>query len=216
MLVAGFALVGAAPARDWRHTVGTATGGGFTVGNPAARVKLVEYLSFTCPHCGHFAAQSAAVLHDAMVRGGSVAVETRSAARDPYDLAAWMVARCGGPRRFHGLSAAIFAAQGSWTAKGSAWALANRATIEPLSRRAQLRMIADRSGLSAIGARAGLTPAALDACFADDARLTAILVMTEAAFARIPGTPAFEINGALVDGSDWASLEPKLRAAGAR
>ena len=31
--------------------------GGFRMGNPDARVKLVEYLSLTCPHCADFARQ---------------------------------------------------------------------------------------------------------------------------------------------------------------
>lgn len=215
-LTAALTLAAAAPAKDWRLTTGTSSVGGFTVGNPAAKVRLTEYLSFTCSHCGDFVAESKAGLHDAMVRNGSVAVETRSAARDPYDLSAWIVARCGGPGRFHNLSSAIFAAREAWSAKGAAYAQANLAAIQALPQLAQVRRIADHSGLSAIAARAGVTPAALDACFASDVQLKPILAMTEAAFAKIPGTPGFEINGQLVDGHDWANLETKLRAAGAR
>ena len=211
------ALTAAAPVQDWRLTTGTSSVGGFTVGNPAAKVKLTEYLSFTCSHCGEFVADSKLPLHDAMVRNGSVAVETRSAARDPYDLAAWMVARCGGPKRFHALSTAIFAQRESWTAKGEAYAQANLAAIKALPQVAQVRRVADNSGLSAIGARAGVTPAALNQCFASPAtHLDPILAMTEAAFKKLPGTPGFEINGQLVDAGHWADLEPKLRAAGAR
>ena len=218
LLLAIFALVtltAAQPAKDWRLTTATTPAGAFVVGNPAAKVKLVEYLSFTCPHCGHFVDQSNATLHDMMVRDGSVAVETRSAMRDPYDVAAWSVARCGGPRRFTALSRAIFAAQGDWTAKGGAWAQANLAALKTMPQRVQVRTIADRSGLSAIGARAGVTPAALTACLASDVQLKQLLAMTEAAFKKISGTPAFEINGQPVDGFDWAAVEPKLRAAGA-
>jgi len=211
------ALTAAAPVKDWRLTTGTSSVGGFTVGNPAARVKLTEYLSFTCSHCGEFVAESKAGLHDAMVRDGLVATETRSAARDPYDLAAWVVARCGGPKRFHSLSTAIFAQREAWTTKGEAYAQANLAAIKAAPQLTQIRRIADHSGLSAIAARAGVTPAALNQCFASDANhLKPILAMTEAAFAKLPGTPGFEINGQLVDGHDWAGLEPKLRAAGAR
>lgn len=213
-----FLLAAAPPAKDWRLTVGVAPGtNGFTVGNPAARVKLVEYLSFTCPHCGHFVTESKAGLHDAMVRNGSVQVETRSAARDPYDLAAWMIARCGGPRRFHALSTAIFAQQDAWMKAGSAYAQANLDKVKALPQLAQIRTIADNSGLTAIGTRAGITPVALKACFANDIELKRVLGMTDAAFAKINGTPGFEVNGTLAaDTFDWAALEPKLRAAGAR
>lgn len=218
-LLFGALLTAAAPqARDWRTNTGTAPmTGGFTVGNPAAKVALVEYLSFTCPHCAHFAAESKAVLHDQMVRNGSVRVETRSAARDPFDLAAWMVARCGGPRRFAALGGAIFAAQDDWTKKAEAYVQANLAAVKAMPQAAQLRAVADNSGLSAIGTRHGVTPAALDACFKGEATLNPILKMTDAAFAKISGTPGFEINGTLAaDTFDWATLEPKLRAAGAR
>ncbi|URW75004.1 DsbA family protein [Sphingomonas donggukensis] len=216
VLAALFTLAAAPPARDWRTTAVTTPSGSFAIGNPAAPVKLVEYLSFTCPHCGHFVAESKTALHDGWVRNGSVRVETRAAMRDAYDVAAWTVARCAGPARFDRLSRAIFAQQDVWTTRGSTWAQANLAKLKAMPERAQVRAIADNSGLSAIAARTGLTPAALTACLATDVQRKQLMAMTDAAFAKIPGTPGFEINGALVEGFDWATLEPQLRAAGAR
>jgi protein-disulfide isomerase len=210
-------LIGAAPAKDWRQTVGVAPTGGFTVGNPAAKVKLVEYLSYTCPHCGHFVEESKVALHDGLVRRGVVRVETRSAVRDPYDLAAWMVARCGGPRRFAALNAAIFASQAAWMDKGQAYATANLESLKALPQLAQIAKLIEETGLGLIGARAGVTPVAMKACLASDVQLKAVLAMTEGAFKKIPGTPGFEINGVVADNvADWGALEPKLRAAGAR
>jgi protein-disulfide isomerase len=214
-LIAAVALVGAAPP-DWRTTVGTGPGGGFTAGNPAAKVKLVEYLSFTCSHCADFAAASKPKLHDTMVRNGSVQTETRAAARDPYDLAAWVIARCGGPRRFAALSRAIFAAQESWMTKGSAYAQANLATLRAMDQRAQLRTIIAQSGLGTIATQQGLPGPALAACLKDDAQITPIIKMTESAFSKIQGTPGFEVNGEIVTGVDWSGLEARLRAAGAQ
>jgi protein-disulfide isomerase len=209
--------IAAAPPQDWRLTTGVAPSGGFTAGNPAARVKLVEYLSYTCSHCGDFVKASKPTLVDTMVRGGSVQIETRSAARDAYDLSAWMVARCGGPKRFMAINSAIFADQAGWIARGEAYAQANLAAVQAMPQLKQLRTIADRSGLTAIGTRAGITPAAMNACFATDTELKRVLAMTDAAFKKIPGTPGFEINGTLADGvASWDALEPKLRAAGAR
>ncbi len=84
-------------------------------------------------------------------------------------------------------------------------------------KRTQVRTVLDNSGLREIGAKAGVTPAMLNQCFANDAHITALVKSAEAAFGKIRGTPAFEINGALVpDVNDWHALEPKLRAAGAR
>ena len=33
---------------------------------------------------------------------------------------------------------------------------------------------------------------------------------------KITGTPTFELNGKLIQNTDWAGLEPMLRAAGAK
>ncbi len=217
-LAAAVVLAAAAPqaAKDWRATAVATPAGSFVVGNPAAKVKLVEYLSFTCPHCGHLVAEAKPVLHDAMVRNGTVRVETRAAVRDPYDLAAWSVAKCGGPARFPALSSAIFAAQEQWTEKGEAYAQGNLAALKAMAQQAQIRAIADNSGLSAIAVRAGVASAALNRCLADPAQTKQLVAMTEAAFAKIKSTPSVEINGALTDGVSWAMLEPKLRAAGGK
>lgn len=210
-------LLAAAPVRDWRATASVSPRGSVVVGNPAARVKLVEYLSFTCPHCAHFAAESLAPLHDDLVKRGVVQVETRAAMRDGFDVAAWTLARCAPASRFHALSTAIFAAQNDWLSKGADWAQANEATIKPLPFPRQLRLLADNSGLSAIGGRYGVTSAAYTACLNNRALTAQLAAMTKGAFAKIQGTPAFEINGALVaDAAAWSALQPALSAAGAK
>ncbi len=217
-LAAAVVLAAAAPqaVKDWRTTAAATPSGSIVVGNPAAKVKLVEYLSFTCPHCGHLVSESKPVMHDAMVRDGTVRVETRAAVRDPFDLAAWSVAKCSGPARFGAVSRAIFAAQEDWTTKGDTYAQANLDTLKGMGQQAQIRAIADNSGLSAIATRAGVAPAALNQCLANPAQTKQLVAMTEAAFAKIKSTPSAEVNGALSDGVSWAMLEPKLRAAGAK
>ena len=51
--------VGAAPARkapatDWSRTVVATPEGGYAMGNPRAKVTLVEYASLACSHCRDF------------------------------------------------------------------------------------------------------------------------------------------------------------------
>ncbi len=57
-LVAPVAAAGppakAQAAHDWSRTVAMTPEGGFRMGNPAAKVKLIEYGSLACPHCRHF------------------------------------------------------------------------------------------------------------------------------------------------------------------
>ena len=215
-----FAVMGAAvltaaapPARDWTKTVVATPEGGHAVGNPAARVRLVEYASYTCSHCADFSQASKPAL-SRLVRSGSTRFELRHLVRDGFDLSAVIVARCGGPRRFAVLSDAIFASQGTWLPRGVAFARTNEATLRAAPPAKQLRALANGSGLLAIGRAQGLTDQRLDACFADAAaidRLTKLTVPPE-----VRGTPAFFINGRFVAAADWAALQPALAAAGAR
>ena len=42
-----------------------------SMGNPDAEVTLIEYASFTCPHCAAFSKESAPTLKAQMIRSGS-------------------------------------------------------------------------------------------------------------------------------------------------
>lgn len=205
----------AAPARDWTATVRAAPAGGYVIGNPAAKVKLVEYVSYTCPHCRHFGEESRAVLMNTMVRDGSTSVEIRNQIHDKVDLTAVILARCIGAAHFLRYHDAAYAAQDQWYAKAAEYDGSGAAAALP-SNQARARAFADRSGLSAIALRAGMTEARLTRCFADDAVLSAVAKSAAAIPQTVTGTPAFEINGRLVLHVTWAELEPQLRAAGAR
>ena len=56
----------------------------------------------------------------------------------------------------------------------------------------------------------------MDRCFASDADLQAVIASTTQAQDAIQGTPSFALNGKPIGTATWASLEPQLRAAGAR
>ena len=208
-------LLAAGPARDWSLSVARTGAGAFVRGNPAARVKLVEYASYTCSHCAAFAGESAADLTGRMIRSGSTSLELRHLIRDQVDLAAAMVARCTGPARFFRTSEAIFAQQPRWLPRAIEYQTANAARLAMFPAPARLRALADGAGLSALGRGAGLSDAALDACFADQAEVDRILAITAGA-RDVAGTPTFFINGKLVAGNNWATLAPALRAQGAR
>lgn len=202
----------AAPA-DWTKRVTATPDGAFVLGNPAARVRLVEYISYTCSHCAHYAGASAQPLKAGYIAGGKAAVELRHAVRDPFDLTAALLARCGGASRFFGNTEAILAAQPQWLAKAEAL---DRSTL-PTQMNDGIRALAKQTGLDALMRGRGFTAAQIDACLTDKAQQELLGTMTQASFAKISGTPSFELNGAMLDGvHDWASLEPRLRAAIAR
>lgn len=213
LLALPVALV-AAPAINWVNRVAITPIGGHYLGNPAAPTKLVEYVSYTCPHCAHFAAESEPSIK-AMVRSGTLAVEVRNQLHDKTDLAAATLARCAGPKAFPAVHAAFLARQQDWITRAIEWDGANAARIASYPQTAQLRALADGAGLTAIAREAGVAPAAIDACFANETALNAALKVSQSTEVAA-GTPAFILNGKLIQTATWAQLQPMLRAAGAK
>lgn len=207
---------GGAAGRDWTSVVARTPAGNYLIGNPRAKVRLVEYLSYTCPHCAAFQRESAAVLRGQMVRSGSTSLEVRPATRDKIDLAAAIVARCAGPAGFVALSDAIYAAQEDWYPRAFRFQQYNDQRLALYPETARLRAYADAAGLIEIAHAHGVGDAALDGCFKDQAALGQLLTTSDQAWRRITGTPTFEVNGTIGGGADWSRLQPVLRAAGAR
>ncbi|MGV3458681.1 DsbA family protein [Sphingomonas sp.] len=206
----------AAAPRDWSTYIVQAPSGAYVIGNPAAKVRLVEYLSYTCGHCAEFMAESKAPLKDGYVRRGAVRIEVRHAVRDPLDMAAALLARCAGPRGFASATDAIFAQQGDWARRGTAWWQANAAALQSETRLMQLKAAAEGSGLATLMRSRGMSDATINQCFATPTDLNRLTAMADASWKVIKGTPTFVINGKTGGGGHWDTLEPKLRAAGAR
>lgn len=208
--VAALALAAAAPAIDWtKHVTQTATGA-FVLGNPGAKTRLVEYVSYTCPHCAHFTNEASAPLRKYVASGGT-AVEIRHAVRDPIDLAATLLARCTGPSRFFAAHERLFATQEQWFDRGADYWQANGSTINAATPQARLKMLAKGAGLPAV---VGLTEAQANACLSNAAQEKTVLTMTDEAWSKrsIPGTPYFLVNGTgAANTTSWAALEPRLK-----
>lgn len=216
LALVGFGSIATAQGHDWSTTVSKAPNGSYVIGNPRAKVKLVEYISYTCPHCGHFLSESRDVLRGQMVRSGSTSVELRNAIRDKLDLTAALLARCTGPKGFFATTDAIFAVQEDWVTRGGRFESVNGARIAAYPQPAQLRAMADGSGLSDIMRGRGMNDAAIEACLNDPAELAVVVKNADGAWAKIKGTPAFELNGKTIETTEWAVLEKSLRAAGAK
>src|SRR5574338_12031 len=66
---------------DWSQVVNPTSQGGFLMGNPDAKVKLVEYGSLTCPHCREFDEAAVTPLINDYVKSGQVSYEFRNYVR---------------------------------------------------------------------------------------------------------------------------------------
>ncbi len=186
--------------------------GAFVIGNPAAKTRLVEYVSYTCPHCAHFVAEGTTALKAGWVSKGLVAVEVRNLVRDRYDFTAALLARCGGAAKFPGNHEALFAAQQDWIAKAQAYESQPSALPADAKPAAVMTEIADKTGMLALMAKRGVTPAQSRVCLADQKAFDIVMAMTRRGLEQdqIKGTPSFLLNGKLTDVYDWAGLQPLL------
>lgn len=201
---------------DWSEVVIATPQGGFQIGNPNAKVKLIEYGSMTCPHCAEFEEKGVRPLIDNYVKNGQVAFEFRNFVRDPADMAASVIARCNGPQSFFALTGALFADQSNWFQKLQQMPADRQAALQNLPPNQQLVEMANAAGFQQWAAMRGLPSAKANACLANQAEVEKLVQMRSDADAQfsIPGTPAFVMNGQLVkDAASWQALEPEIKKA---
>ena len=208
LLAAGAALAVAPAAPPWLSTFTASAKGGHIVGNPAAPTKVVEYASYTCSHCAHFEAVEAPMLKSQFVANGKVSFEIRNLVRDPLDLTAALLARCGGKGRFFGNHKQLMATQGQWTDE-SKISDATAAKFEKGNTVGFMQSAFTELGLDKVMQARGVTAAQGKACLADAAGLKQVLAMTDEATGPLGmnGTPTFMVNGKVVDAHDLASLK---------
>lgn len=198
-----------APAADWSKVAARTAQGGIRVGNPRARVVLVEIANYTCPHCAHFNQAGAATL-SRQIRSGVLAVEYRPIVTDQFGLAATVVARCAGPG-FLAANEALYARQDAWLRQASDYAADNAAQ---LGRYTELDKLQDLALNGGIAATAGVPPARVNACFATRAQLDDTLRAVQAAGAVTNSTPTFLLGREKLTGVVWTDVAAKLTAAG--
>lgn len=204
-----------APAHaNWLTTARRTTEGAIVIGNPAAKVKLVEYLSLTCSHCADLSASALAPLRRDYIAKGLVSLEVRHAVRDGYDFAASLLLRCAPPAQYLGSIETLFATQPDWMGKGVN--VKNVEGFDAMSPDQKMVAAARSAGFDSFFAARGMGPAAFSACMADAKAKDQLTQMAGNSWQRdqIPGTPFIIINGKRQESvHDWAELEPLIKAA---
>lgn len=203
-----------APVTDWSKTVVATPQGGIAMGNPKAKVTLVEYGSLTCSHCRDFALAGMKPLVANYVRTGKVRFEFRSFLLNGYDVAANLIARCNGPRGFFPVADAMFATQDQWLGTASRLPKERTAALEGLPPEKLLPQMASLVGLQKIGAAKGVPVARANQCLANRASADTLIGFAEKARAEgIRGTPTFFLNGRQLGVNTWPTVEAELKAA---
>ena len=214
VLLAALGLIAAAPKRNWNTVVTVTPAGTHLLGNPDAKVRLTEFVSYTCPHCAQFERQAEAQLRLAFVAGGRGAIEVRHYVRDPVDMTVALLTNCGPPGKFFLNHTAFLRGQDRWIgpvanpspAQGARWFAGTFAF--------RTRAIARDLGFYPMMASRGYTAPQVDACLADEALANRLAAGTQQAKELgVSGTPSFAIDGAVLAGThDWQTLRPQLDA----
>ncbi len=185
---AAFAQDATAPAAD-APAAGAPEVKDFSIGDVNAPVKIVEYASYTCPHCASFHANVFKTLKTEYIDTGKVHFTLREVYFDRYGLWAALVARCGGDMRYFGISDMIFDQQAEWLSVNDPAQIIEK--------------------LRAIGLTAGLTNEALDACLADSAMVEAMIARFETNMQadKVEGTPTLFVNGEKYSNMSYADMK---------
>ena len=156
--------------------------GDVPLGNPDAPVTVIEYASFTCPHCAAFHQANWERLKREYIDTGKVYFIFRDVYFDRFGLWASMAARCAGPEAFHDLAAEYLYRQKEWTGVPE-----------------------DQIGaaIMRIARLNGLTREQLEACLSDQDYARALIedYQKNAAADGVTATPTFIVNGEKVVGN---------------
>ena len=147
-------------------------------GDPDAPVEMIEYASFTCPHCASFHDSQYQALKENYIDTGRIRFVYREVYFDRPGLWASMIARCSDDQNFFfAFSELLYAEQRNWLASGDPATI-----IEDLRRLAKT---------------AGMDDASLDACLSDAAKAEALFTWYQENAERdgINSTPSFLIDG---------------------
>ncbi|MDP1600527.1 thioredoxin domain-containing protein, partial [Phenylobacterium sp.] len=94
--------------------------GEMTLGNPKAKVQMVEYASLSCVHCAHFNNEVFPAFRKKYIDSGKVHYTFREILTPPNEVAAagFMVARCAGKDRYFAVLDAMFHEFDTWAKSG--------------------------------------------------------------------------------------------------
>lgn len=156
--------------------LGVATGD-IVYGALDAPVTLIEYASWTCPHCGAFHRQIAPGLKQRFVDAGQLRIILREYPLQGFDLAVSSLVRCQGPAAMEGLADSMFNRQKDWL---------NEDALQEVE---------------AIAQEAGIDNERFETCLRDRALHQAIVERAQAdqALFGIAYTPYLVLNGEVVE-----------------
>jgi protein-disulfide isomerase len=212
------AKVAAPQGKAWTDVVSMTEAGGYKMGNPDAKLNLLEYGAISCPGCAQFSVQSTEELN-AIVNTGAVAFEYRPfLVHGVQDIPGFLLAKCSGPEAFFPLTEQLYAEQESWLSKITTVTPADQQAMQKMSPAEISLLLGTKLGLIDFVKSRGISEDQAKACLTDKAAIDGLIKLTEKGTKDdgVGGTPFFKLNGANVDGNSWNVVKGKLVEGGAR
>ena len=187
-----FELPGAADAQS--ADVDTSTVEEMVLGNADAPVEVIEYASYTCPHCATFHAGAYNQLKADYIDSDRIKFTYREVYFDKYGMWASMIARCE-PTKFFGITDMLYKGQKDWARAESEAAIADN--------------------LRKIGLTAGIEKDQLEACLSDGDKLRTLVAWFQenAEEHGIRSTPSFVIDGKTYQNMPYDEMKGLIDAA---
>jgi protein-disulfide isomerase len=157
------------------------------IGEATADVRILEYASFTCPHCATFHKTVMPRLMSEQINTGRASFTFREVYFDRPGIWASLMARAAGTDRYFAIADLLYERQREWTA-------GDAVTIS--------------QNLRKIGKIAGISDEKVDAAFADAARAEALVSWQEANIARdeVNSTPTVFVNEERLSAWDYDTI----------
>jgi protein-disulfide isomerase len=202
---------------DWTDVINATPDGGVMMGDPNAKVHLIEIGSLTCPHCREFDETAVTPMIDKYVKTGKISYEFRNYIRDTFDMAAVLISHCNGPKGFFPLARAFYKDQPNWVAKIQATPQDQLEQLQNLPENQIALQAAKFAGMQEWAAARGVPQAKSAQCLTDTKAIDRIVGQSGAIASQWPdfnGTPNFVINGTLNNKiASWKDIDAALQGA---
>ena len=161
-------------------------------GNPDADFIIVEYASFTCPHCASFHKEVLPYLTEKYIDSGMVKFVYREVYFDAPGLWAGLLARCASKEKYFGIVDLLYDKQEKWSSGTS-----------------EKEILGE---LFSIGRQVGIEEKEINLCFKNKNKSLNLIdaYLKNSKSDKITSTPSVVLNGKLIEYSSFAELKEKL------
>ena len=167
------------------------------LGDPAAKVTLIEYLSPTCPHCKAFLDDTFPALKAEYIDTNKIQFIPRPFVRNVLDAVVFMLAEAAGEAKYHEVVDTYFKTQNDWAVSAK-----------------------PADAMFAIAQQLGFTKESYDAALTNQALFSGLEQLRDQASNdfKLTGTPTFYLNGKMLAAGEItidqlkAEIDPLLAA----